>query len=170
MSQLMLSKLSLEFLPMTETCTIDEMRSYIGDLYVMAVDGNAATSPGGIRQHIPSKFDIMQASWDFFNDQYIQYVLSGNGEKGVGRDVMNYLDSGMSLEEVYQIISDIRENNASYNTHMELDGEVEKKSLRDIQKLLRLFNVSFFNDDSEGFFLSELELKDWVNPPFLKVW
>ena len=167
MREITINKLSLEFFPMTEVCTVEEMQNYIWTLYDLAMNSESSE---GIRKYIPSKFDIMNASWEFFTDHYIQYALSGGGDQASSRDIRRYCENGMDYDEVYSIISDMRESNASYNTYMEMDGEAEKKSLRDIQKLLKFFNISYFNDDSEGFFLNELDVKDWVNPPFLKVW
>jgi hypothetical protein len=172
MNQLSTNKDTFEFLPFTDI-TMKELPEWMGSLYEDALgDGSAIyDEPSFMADYIPTKFMVINYAYNYFDQHCYHWALNGH-DPSLWDDIQWHHADGMDEEEIQQMWFEMRDNNAGYGVEISEDS-IEKKFMRDINRGLNLYHLSYIQDGFKENVYNCPErviIEEWVNPPIVRVW
>lgn len=123
-------------------------------------------------EHIPSKWMIMECAFqDFYDGLCFDYTM--NGHEGFDWDPHDFLEQGMTREEITYEWMLFRDGNASYFANEAMSKYAfENRYMQDLNRGLNVYHFSYLKDDSTNPYYEPktVDIHNIVNAPIVKVW
>lgn len=170
MNQLSTNKDGFEFIPFTDV-TMASLPGWMGDIYEECFERSEVYEEQCLMaEYIPTRFMVIDFAFNFFDSQMYHYALNGNAPN-IWEEIQGYHEEGMTEDEITEQWADWRSYNGGYGVPP--SDCLESMFMRDINRGLNLYHFSYLLDDFDGNPYNAPErviVKEWINPPIVKVW
>lgn len=171
MNELMIKKNELEFLPKTNLNSVQDLAHFISDIYLSCMEylDDEEYYPKDIF-YVPTRFMVAYEGWNAYEELYWDFCQNGH-DPFMLKEIQHCLESGKTEDDIIDDWRDWRSYNSSYYNPVEYQ-DTEGACLRDILKLLDIFQFSYLLDENDNVanHPEKIEIRDWINPPTKQVW
>lgn len=172
-----------DFLLKTDCGDMSGVATFIGDIFNEAEEYKWRFEEAGIElpplaEIIPTKAMLLEAAYGWFSQKYFELLRNGHKkDTWESNFVLGELEGCETEEELDEAIDEIMTHfnfvidDNPVQHYQEDEDHPAINYLREVMQGFILYHISYLDDGCQNnLVLENFSIKDWVNPPIVKVW